>query len=626
MQRLAPLGVLLAACAPAVGPPMPPPVPDDRPALLEPGPLAARLASYTIHAELDARAHRITATERLRWRNAGVARVESVPLHLYMNAFADEGPLFMQESGGSLRGLTTREDAGWIDVPSIRVDGVEVRPKAFFRVDATVLEVPLPRPVSPGQELVLDLDFVTQLPIAFARTGWRGDFHMVGQWFPKIGVLAVEGGDQRWHCDPYHADSEFFADFGVYDVDLTVPANEVVAATGVLVGVDELTGRRRLRYHAEDVHDFAWVADPTLRRVVGHAGPVEVRVLYPPGHEAFAARHLDAARRTLESYGRLFGPYPWSIMTVVDPPWDAALAVGGMEYPTLVTTGGDVDVPRVHYAEEVTVHEVGHNWFQGLVASNEVDEAYLDEGVNEYANGVVLDDWFGADRSLVDLPFARVGYYEYHRIRVDADALGATIATPSYRFPPGEYAETTYGKTAVVLKTLEQMVGRDRFLAALGGYARRFRFRHPSGADFIAALDDGLGGGWRWFLDPAFHEVGGVDLRVQSVGRALRPGNHHDATVTVERTGRVPVLADVDVTFADGWTAHEHWDGRDAVRAFSYRRPVPVVRVEIDPDGKLLLEHARLDNGWQEPAAAPAVVAAARVGFWEQTLEELVGL
>src|SRR5262249_55584800 len=213
----------------------------------------------------------------------------------------------------------------------------------------------------------------------------------------------------------------------------------------------------------------------------------------------------EAARRSLETYGRLFGPYPWSILTIIDPPIDAVLAVGGMEYPTLITTGGDVDLGGVHFAEETTIHEVGHQWFQGLLASNEVDEAFLDEGVNEYTNAFVLDDWFGADRSWADLPFLRLGYREEQRLSVDPRRLIAPVAPPSSLVPPGEYSAASYAKMAQLLATLEGMAGRDVVLAALGRYARANRFRHPTRRDLV----DAFGDEWRDFFHAALLDPGG---------------------------------------------------------------------------------------------------------------------
>src|SRR5262249_4542177 len=183
------------------------------------------------------------------------------------------------------------------------------------------------------------------VPEVFARTGYKGEFHMVAQWFPKIGVRVGPPGAERWECQPFHINNEFFADFGTYDVALTVPSTHTVAATGVLTNaVDAGGGMRTLTYHAEDVHDFAWMADPYMEVMPGQAklaeeGTVEVRVYYRPEQRDFARRHLEAATGAIEKFSAMFVPYPWPILSVIDPPVDAASGAGGMEYPTLVTTG-----------------------------------------------------------------------------------------------------------------------------------------------------------------------------------------------------------------------------------------------------------------------------------------------
>src|SRR5205085_1005480 len=213
--------------------------------------------------------------------------------------------------------------------------------------DQTVAELPLAQPVQPGATIDVSFKFTAKLPEVFARTGYKGEFHMVAQWFPKIGVRVGPPGAEHWECAPLSAFTEFFADFGTYDVKLTVPSTHVVAATGVLVSAEDAPGgTRTLTYHAEDVHDFVWMADPYMKMKPGTAkledgSSVDVRVYYRPEQEAFAERHLEAAKGAIERFSALFVPYPWPIMNIVDPPVDAALGAGGMEYPTLVTTGGD---------------------------------------------------------------------------------------------------------------------------------------------------------------------------------------------------------------------------------------------------------------------------------------------
>jgi peptidase M1-like protein len=638
------------------------PTPDGREALLVDHPLADRIASYRIQARLDPKAHEVVATETLTWRHNGNQPVDSVPIHLYMNAFKNELSVFMKERpGGIHRQFRKSKDSwGWIDVPSIQMEGQELRARATYGEDETTLTVPLAHPVAPGETLTLDFRFTTHLPEVFARTGYKGDFIMVAQWFPKIGVLAMEDGKQRWHCDTFHANSEFFADFGIYDVEMTAPDTHVVAATGVLAAVRDLGGGLRAHsYHAEDVHDFVLMADPFMKvsRTTARSpyGPVEVRVYHRPAQADYASRHLEAAKRTIERFSALFVPYPYRIISVVDPPADA-LGAGGMEYPTLVTTGGDLDTTGQHLTEFVTVHEVGHNWFQGMLASNEVDEAFLDEGVNEYADGIVVDEWFGDGSSTIDTRVGHLGHYQEHRVDTDVDQLVTPIATRSYEFAPGEYGPVTYNKTALVLKTLENLVGRDRFFAAMGLYARRTAFRHPTRADFFAALNEGLGKpetgeDWSWYLDPAFLGSGGVDFRVSAiqasparpprgvfgdgVAQKLDPGRDSDerdakewdARFTVFSVGKMRLPVDILLRYADRSTERMSWDGRSGAKLFELRRKSRLREVVVDPDSKIMLEHERLENSWSERTGSGASWrAAARAGFWEQTLEQMVGL
>jgi hypothetical protein len=622
----------VAGCRPELPPVAPREMPgiDSRPPLLQSGQRAARVANYRIAAALDVETKQISATQTLTWRHTGVAPVATLPLHLYMNGFKHDGTVFMRSSRGShRRARKPAESWGWIDVHSITALGVELRPSSPFGEDESTLTVPLPRAVLPGETITVDFRFTTQLPQVFARTGYAGAFFMVGQWFPKIGVLETRHGLQRWRCDTFHVNTEFFSDFGTYDVELTVPETHVVAATGVLTDARPASpGTRTLTFRAEDVHDFAWMADPWMKILRGTAasphGDVEIRVYHRPGHEHLAPRHLEAARRTLETLSRLLVPYPWPIMSVIDPPWDAALGAGGMEYPMLVTAGSALPFAWLHLAEEVTVHEVAHNWFQGLLASNEADEAWLDEGLTEYATGLVLDDWFGPDHSYLGHPRLRVGYDDRARL-LDLGALMTPIATPAALIPPHEYGPLTYVKTSATLKTLENMAGRARFLAALGLYARRHAFGHPTRDDLLAALRDGIGDDYGWFLEPALLGTGDIDYRVGDV-RVEPAGDAWSSEVTIERPGRVP--ADVEILFRwdDGDTALETWRGGGTRETFSHVRPSPLVAIEIDPDEKLVLEHRRLDNAVAVKRPGPAWRAAARAGFWLQTLQQVVGL
>ena len=299
--------------------------------------------------------------------------------------------------------------------------------------DRTVVEITLPQAVEPGKEVVLEIAFDARLPKAIARTGFGGDFHMVTQWFPKFGVWqdVGEGGATvaGWNCHAFHANTEFFADYGVYDVRLTVPIayEGQVGATGKA----DAAGPRRnadgtltYAFHADDVHDFVWVAGTNARvfteRFPGGSGtdrdgveiqrvarvlgrrieelqlpPVEVTFLLRPEHAGQLERHRRAVFEALTYMGLWFGPYPYPTLTVVDPDSRAG-AAGGMEYPTLITGGtGCVLADRGIDPEFVLVHEFGHQHFYGLVGTNEFEDAWMDEGFNTYGTAKTLEMAYG---------------------------------------------------------------------------------------------------------------------------------------------------------------------------------------------------------------------------------------
>jgi hypothetical protein len=437
-----------------------------------------------------------------------------------------------------------------------------------------------------------------------------------------------------------------------------VPSTYVVVATGVLTNAaDAAEGNRTFTYRAEDVHDFAWMADPYMEMTSKHAkledGTVEVRVYARPEQREFARRHLDAAVGTIERFSAWFVPYPWPIMSVIDPPPDAEGA-SGMEYPTLVTTAGDTVFarPGVRLPEFVTVHEVGHNWFQGMLASNEAVEAWLDEGVNEWADARAMNDLYGARVSAIDWMGWQAEEASFRRaIAADPASLPSPIATAAYAFVDSPaYGEATYTGTLRALRTLELTFGSDRFAAAMKNYTRAWAFKHPTGRDLYAAISKDLGQDLGWFFGPVFHEVGAASFAIRTATcRNAHPprGIFGDGTgkktvtdteapetggfvceVVITNTGVMHVPVDIDLKFADGTARREHWDDRgngNWVR-YLFERSSRLVEVWIDPDGKLALDspighHLRIDGD-----GAASMRAAAWVASTAQTFMQIVGL
>ena len=327
----------------------------DRPALQQPAP--APIASYRMQVALDPAAKTVVGSERITYRNPSQDTLDELYLRLYLKAFSNPDTLWMSESGGQLRGdRMSPDELGDITVQSLRIAG-GADLLASATLSDTLLHVPLPAPLEPGRTIELDALWTSKLPRVFARTGYGGrddTFFMVGQWYPKMAVY--DRG--RWDTEPWHANAEFFHDFGDYDVSITLPENYVVAGAGVPTGEEPgANGTKTLRFSSANVTDYAFAASPDFETRTARSGDVEIAVFTLPEHAAAAPIYVDTAVRSLELFGGWFGAYPWPRLTVVDVP-DNANGAGGMEYPTLVTGGllglpaGSGFVPYVDFARD----------------------------------------------------------------------------------------------------------------------------------------------------------------------------------------------------------------------------------------------------------------------------------
>ncbi len=568
------------------------------------------VASYQLAATLDPSSRQVHGSGRITYRNLSEDTIHEVWLRLYLNAFRSGDTMWMREAGGTFRvqGFDPAHP-GWIRVERLALadTGVVLPLPGDGDTEETIVRVPLPDPLPPAGTLHLDVRWTSQLPRVFARTGFSDDFFMVAQWYPKLAVY--DRG--QWDTEPWHANSEFFADFGTYDLAITVPARYVTGASGVRLSEStDPDGTKTVVYRAERVTDVAWTAWPdfvVLGREVRAAGvPVWVELLLPPEEQHAAERHLAAAGVALDWYGRWYGPYPWPKLTVVVPPAGAEGA-GGMEYPSLVATGRSLYLPfrlgeRVHDVEVVTLHEIAHQWFPMQVQSNEARDPWLDEGFADYMTIRLLDRLYGRDRSLLDLPFARLGYASVHRASFVAAAARQPLAQPAWGFPDQLlYAATAYSKGSLALLSLERTLGEERFTSALRAYADRWRWRHPTIADFQAALEESTGESLDWFFRPLVYGTGVVDYQVTSLdgGRAV-----------VDRRGDVSYPVDVRVTFDDGTSRTERWDGRSD-RLELGGGGLAVVAVAVDPEERIAIQLDRLNDArTQRPdPVAPLAIA-----------------
>jgi hypothetical protein len=668
-------------------PPLPRPAPPDDPTLPPIPTQSARNANYTIDARLDPERHTIDGALVLEWRNTTGRPQSDLPFHLYWNAYRNTLSTSARGEGrraARTRGSDETRGYGYLQVTSVwqMAGGSEVdllptlryvQPDDANADDRTVAQVTTPAPIADGETARFKIAWTSQMPYGnVARSGWVHDYHFVAQWFPKIGVF----WKGAWNAHQFHPTTEFFSDYGVYDVHLTVPEGFLVGATGALQGsIDNPDRTRTLHFRQEDVHDFAWVTSRRLREVRARFEepaypPVDIHLLLQPEHSRLAARYIEATRIALRSYGAWSTPYPYAQVTVVDPAW--ASASGGMEYPTLFTGGAAVLAPReLQSPESVTIHECGHQFWYLLVGTNEFEEAWLDEGQNQYHEDKAVQvslgptgwgrRYFGVRGGGRGVPapipvvapgvWLRRGDGDLPDLR-KSGAIDA-MARPAWTYrTPDSYTVNAYGKPALSLQTLEGLVGDEAMTRILRTYSRRYRFAHPTTEDFIAVVSEVTGTDYRWFFDQTYYSAEQCDYTITArnaparvlagytegpdgrpalvppstapAGQGLR-GEVFDSEVIVRRLGGVRLPVEIRVEFTDGRVVNETWDGQ--YRWARFRYPGAKVRAaDVDPYGKIAIDVDPANNSWADNAPVARRAAskwAVRWMFWLQNLLEL---
>ena len=574
-------------------------------------PLSSRNANYTIMARLDPATRTITGSETITWRNITSTPAADLQFHLYWNGWKNTRSTFVRERalGATNEDRQPRPDE-WasIDITGIKVAGSDrtatkrfIAPDDENPNDETVMSVPLAQPIEPGASATIDVAWTAHVPRTFARTGAIGNFFFIAQWFPKLGVLQEDG----WNCHQFHAGTEFFSDYGVYDVSLTVPAGWPLGATGVQRERRDNGDRTTThRYYQEDVHDFAWTTSPdyierTARFDHPRLPPVEMRLLLQPEHAGQAERHFDATRTTLKYYGEWYGAYPYGHITIVDPAFQSG--AGGMEYPTLFTAGTRWLAPAgVTTPEGVTVHEAGHQFWYGIVGNNEFEDAWMDEGFNTFSTARAVAQvydpnhlalrYFGGFVPWVFTDIALGRETEGNRLAgYRRDARSDAPSTPAYRYFPSTGGSITYNKTALWLNTMERWLGWPVLQRVMSTHFETWKFRHPKPNDFFDVVSGVTGQDLGWYFDQVYRSSNVFDYGVQDL-KSARDGDQYRTNVIVRRYGEATFPVDVLVTFRNGERVTEHWDGTDRWKLYAYDRLAPVLSAQVDPNRVLLLD------------------------------------
>ncbi len=514
------------------------------------GELPETSISYQIEVRLDPETRHLEGRETIRWRNPSMSTVERMPLHLYLNAFSHEATTWMRGGRSSrvdVDDLLERFEDPWgfIEPTSIR-RGTEtvafrpIRPDDGNPFDRSLIEIPLDPPLGPGETVVLEIDFEARLPLPMARTGGRLGYFLVAHWFPKVAVFEAVGvrgaAEDGWNAHQFHSPTEFYADYADFDVRIGLPRDFNVVATGK-GGPEQASGAGDVvwhRYRQRAVHDFAFCTGSDMVDVVsthqpkGSGGPVEIHAFVPRGTEHQVPRWVRATQASLDVMGASVGPYPYETITVIYPPgW--AMTTGGMEYPTLITNGpGDplLDVglfSGINIGEVITAHEFAHQYFHGMVGSNEFEEAYMDEGFTQYWGDRIMADTYGEEGGFGTILGRGMGVRAMNTMGLPSqrDLPQPIWSGDSYLAGDGYKFSQFYGLVSLTMSTAEGLFGRDTVDRVFAAYFERWRFRHPRFEDFLDVARDVGGEDFGDFILDAYTQTRQPDYRVRTAETEL---------------------------------------------------------------------------------------------------------
>jgi hypothetical protein len=573
------------------------------------------IVKYSIDAQLLPEARKVIGTEILTWLNSSEVSVDHLCFHLYYNAFRSEKTTYLREAKYYKK---SKDQLAKMKFGEIRIRELEIigeganealtekirfiSPDDANEDDRTVMEIPLRKPLEPGQSIELKFLFELTLPQIFARTGEEDDYFFIAQWFPKIGVLQRDG---LWNCHQFHRNSEFFADFGEYHVNISLPEKYILGATGNLVKSEKhVDGTITYTFEEKNIHDFAWTAYPKFQKYTekiklkGNPHETTIVLLLSPKHGDARERYLSSVKFALEFFAEHIFPYPYKKITVVDPPAEGQNS-GGMEYPTLITGGHHSMMPAsVKMVELVTIHEFGHQYWYGIVGNDEFREAWLDEGVNSFFELEILDAYFKNSASAVNSSIVKIDSWEIERVRYASLLPGDNVNQYSWLFLNGsQYGNNVYSKAAIFLRSLKNFVGKEKMYDFLKYYAEKYKFKHPTTDDFIETFNAFMNEDFSWAFELYINGDSKLDHAVQSVESVkveFDPDMYRNEVIFLRKKGYFPVDLLIKLKsqkeITSFWKDHKKW------KKIVFYDSSPIEYAAIDPEYKLPLDYNYLNN------------------------------
>ncbi|MGZ3885069.1 MAG: M1 family metallopeptidase [Bacteroidia bacterium] len=571
--------------------------------------------NYKINVKLNDATHELSASEEIVYVNNSSTDLTFIYFHLWPNAYKNQNTALAKqllENGETSFYFSKPEERGYIDSLDFKVNGAAVKVEAdpqYIDICKLILNEPLKK----GASVTITTPFHVKLPSAkFSRLGHDGQAYYITQWYPKPAVYDLQG----WHQMPYLNQGEFYSEFGSFDVSITVPKNYLLAATGDRIDAAEeeqwLNGKvketeelirdkklydhrspfpassaetKTIRFKQSRVHDFAWFADKRFHvlkdriNLINSPRQVDTWIFFTDNEASLWKDALEYVNDATLFYSFQNGDYPYNHVTAID---GTIAAGGGMEYPNITIIGES----REKFILETTiVHEVGHNWFYGILGTNERQFPAMDEGINSfyemrYIQGKYpekkLTDLLGRDSTfkLFGLnKFRQKAYYKLSYLLAARKNTDQPINLPADRFTDYNYGAIVYCKTAIVFDYLMNSVGSEKFDEAMHFYFEHWKFKHPTPQNLMNTLEYYCSTKLDWFLNDLVLSNKKLDYKITG-SKKLATGGYE---VTVKNKGDVlgPVVVsglNGDKIVGDVW-----YNGFTGKKQSSFLRPPSTV-------------------------------------------------
>jgi len=589
--------------------------------------------NYSIQVKLNDQKHELSGFETFEYVNHSPEAMGQIYMHLWPNAYRDGntalGKQLYRQGDGKLT-FAKEEDKGFIDSLDFQSEGMKLRWE-YDAENPDICVIYLNKPLQSGERMKISTPFKVKLPSgSISRMGHIGQSYQITQWYPKPAVFDKNG----WNAIPYLNQGEFYSEYGTYDVSITLPKNYIVGATGNLATKSEVafmdeqvkltsenmeswvshagdekleafpessTEYKTIQFSQSRVHDFAWFADKRFGVLKGEVelpqtkNRVTTWALFTPQNAALWENAIEYINDGTYYYSLWNGDYPYRQVTAVDGTISAG---GGMEYPNVTVIGNASSKEEL---EVVIVHEVGHNWFYGILGSNERVHGWMDEGMNtlnemryiqtKYPDNTRFSDMILNGRfHLEDLDHHDSGDITYSSLA--SLGLDQPIETHSDQFTSINYGGIMYQKTGLVFFYLKDYLGEEKFNAAMSAYFEAWKFKHPQPEDMRKVLETSTGKDLSWLFDDLIQTTNHIDYKIKGLGYGKQ-----GAFVKVKNVGQVNGPIEVNV-FSDDKLVETCWLEPGSTSA-TLKTPYKDIDKVIIDESKDIPELNRNNNTWR---------------------------